>query len=65
MSRARRNGRLRRRRRFKPRRYAATARLSSATAEPRRLKRCPVAAARDAAYAPLAYTDLALDDLTS
>jgi hypothetical protein len=46
-----------------PRRYAAAARLSSATAEPR-LKRCPVAA-RDAAYAPLAYTDLALDDLTS
>ena len=33
-------------------------------AEPR-LKQCPVAAARDAACAPLAYTDLALDDLTS
>ena len=60
MSRARRNGR---RRRFKPRRLYAAAQLSSATAEPR-LKRCPVAA-RDAAYAPLAYTDLALDDLTS
>ena len=57
MSRARRNGR--RRRRFKPRGLVAARLRAALKAMPGRR------AARDAAYAPLAYTDLALDDLTS
>ena len=66
MSRARRNGRRRHRRAASSRGADTLPRGLVARLQSTALKAMPGrCAARDAAYAPLAYTDLALDDLTS